>query len=135
MGEYLLTQNLVGKLFPYYFRYYQSSCRSSLDIISQVFYFKSKGTQVRFAHQIKKLKKETSKMYHQFLITLTLLAYFDFENVQSASIGTIAQNIHSDLLLLDANLGSSIRSNREGRRINLNKFAVPSGMINNTLRW
>ena len=74
-------------------------------------------------------------MYHQFLITLTLLAYFDFENVQSASIGTIAQNIHSDLLLLDANLGSSIRSNREGRRINLNKFAVPSGMINNTVRW
>ena len=72
-------------------------------------------------------------MYHQFLITLTLLAYFDFENVQSASIGTIAQNIHSDLLLLDANLGSSIRSNREGRRINLNKFAVPSGMINNTI--
>ena len=90
---------------------------------------------MRFTHQIKKLKKETTKMYHQFLITLTLLAYFDFENVQSASIGTIAQNIHSDLLLLDANLGSSIRSNREGRRINLNKFAVPSGMINNTLRW
>jgi torso-like protein len=66
-------------------------------------------------------------MYHQFLITITLLAYFDLENVQSASIGTIAQNIHSDLLLLDANLGSSVRSNREGRRINLNKFAVPSG--------
>ena len=74
-------------------------------------------------------------MYHQLLITIALLAYFDFENVQSASIGTIAQNIHSDLLLLDANLGSSVRSDREGRRINLNKFAVPSGMINNTISW
>ena len=86
-----------------------------------------------FTRQIKKLK-ETTKMYHQFVITLALLTYFDLENVQSASIGTIAQNIHSDLLLLDANLGSNIRSNREGRRINLNKFAVPSGMISNTIR-
>ena len=60
-------------------------------------------------------------------IFVALISFLCLESVQPASIGSIAQNIHSDLILLDANLGSSLRTNRDGRRINLDRFAVPSG--------
>ena len=67
-----------------------------------------------------------------FVAVISLIVFLSFNEkvaVESASIGAIAQNIHSDLLLLNANLASTIEPNlsRDGRRINLNKFAVPSG--------
>ena len=68
-------------------------------------------------------------MHAQLFVALSLIALLVLKNVQSASIGAIAQNIHSDLILLDANLASNIPPNRsrDGRRININRFAVPSG--------
>ena len=66
----------------------------------------------------------------QVFVALNIIVFLCFENVEPASIGAIAQNIHSDLLLLDANLASNIPNlSRNGRRINLNKFAVPSGNV------
>lgn len=67
-------------------------------------------------------------MYAQRFVALSVILFHCFENVEPASIGAIAQNIHSDLILLDANLASSLRNdNRDGRRLNIDKFAVPSG--------
>ena len=63
----------------------------------------------------------------QLFVALNIIVFLCFENAEPASLGAIAQNIHSDLILLDANLGSSLRTNRDGRRINLDRFAVPSG--------
>ena len=64
----------------------------------------------------------------QLFVALNIIVFLCFENAEPASLGAIAQNIHSDLLLLDANLASNIPNlSRDGRRINLNKFAVPSG--------
>ena len=67
-------------------------------------------------------------MYAKIFVALNVISFLCLESVQPASIGAIAQNIHSDLILLDANLDASIRTNRDGRRINLDRFAVPSGM-------
>jgi torso-like protein len=67
-------------------------------------------------------------MYAQLFVALSVILFHCFENVEPASIGAIAQNIHSDLILLDANLASSLRNdNRDGRRLNIDKFGVPSG--------
>ena len=66
-------------------------------------------------------------MYAKIFVALSAISFLCLENVQPASIGAIAQNIHSDLILLDANLDSSLRTNRDGRRINIDRFAVPSG--------
>ena len=66
-------------------------------------------------------------MYAQIFVALCAFISNCLENVESASIGAIAQNIHSDLILLDANLASGTRTNRDGRRINIDRFAVPSG--------
>ena len=63
----------------------------------------------------------------QLFVALNIIVFLCFENAEPASLGAIAQNIHSDLLLLDANLASNPNLSRDGRRINLNKFAVPSG--------
>lgn len=64
----------------------------------------------------------------QVFVALNIIVFLCFQNVEPASIGAIAQNIHSDLLLLDANLASNTPNlSRDGRRINLDKFAVPSG--------
>jgi hypothetical protein len=64
---------------------------------------------------------------YQVFVALNIIVFLCFENAEPASLGAIAQNIHSDLLLLDANLASNPNLSRDGRRINLNKFAVPSG--------
>jgi hypothetical protein len=73
-------------------------------------------------------------MYAQLFVALSVILFHCFENVEPASIGAIAQNIHSDLILLDANLASSLRNdNRDGRRLNIDKFAVPSGNIHQML--
>jgi len=66
-------------------------------------------------------------MYSQLFVAVSVLVCVCFEKVQPASIGAIAQNIHSDLILLDTNLASSVRPNRDGRQININRFAVPTG--------
>ena len=66
-------------------------------------------------------------MYAKIFVALSAISFLCLESVQPASIGAIAQNIHSDLILLDANLDSSLRTNRDGRRINIDRFAVPSG--------
>jgi len=66
-------------------------------------------------------------MYSQVFVAVSVLVCVCFEKVQPASIGAIAQNIHSDLILLDTNLASSVRPNRDGRQIKINRFAVPTG--------
>jgi len=73
-------------------------------------------------------------MYAQLFVALSVILFPCFENVEPASIGAIAQNIHSDLILLDANLASSLRNdNRDGRRLNINRFSVPSGNLHHIL--
>ena len=92
-------------------------------------YFSNFPKKNNFSHFYINLadSKTRRKMYAKIFVALSVISFLCLESVQPASIGSIAQNIHSDLILLDANLGSSLRTNRDGRRINLDRFAVPSG--------
>ena len=92
-------------------------------------YFSNFPKKNNFSHFYINLadSKKRRKMYAKIFVALSVISFLCLESVQPASIGSIAQNIHSDLILLDANLGSSLRTNRDGRRINLDRFAVPSG--------
>ena len=82
--------------------------------------------QPYFIHEIHNItgnfESKTLKMM-TLINKLSLLAFVAFSQVESAAIGDIARNVHSDLLTLDAGLNPQpVRSRRQS-------YDVPAGKM------